>query len=76
MAVLHYDLVPSHSFTLRVCARGQIISHDIVIVAVSTKIADLKMYRHTRKHNKSIEFGKKLASVCVKSMDTVNRHHK
>ena len=45
----------------------------IVVVVVSTKIAisrDVGV-KATRKYNESIEFGKKLASVCVKSRDTV-----
>ena len=65
------------------CARGKVIGRVVVIVVVivvvvSTKIAisrDVDVYA-THKHNESIEFGKKLASVCVKSMDTVHGRHK
>ena len=67
--------------TPRACARGKVIGRVVVVVVVmvvSTKIAisrdvDVKA---TRKHNESIEFGEKLASVSVKSMDTVHGRHK
>ena len=63
------------------CARGKVIGRVVVVVivvVVSTKIAisrDVDVYA-THKHNESIEFGKKLASLCVKSMDTVHGRHK
>ena len=50
----------------------------IVVVVVSTKIAisrDIGV-QATRIYNKSIEFDEKLASVCVKSRDTVHERHK
>ena len=63
--------------TPRACARGKVIGRVVVVVVVSTKIAisrDIDV-QATRKHNESIQFGKKLASVCVKSMDTVHGCH-
>jgi hypothetical protein len=45
---------------------------------VSTKIAisqDLGTWA-TRKHNESIEFGEKLASVWFKSRDTIHERYK
>ena len=47
-------------------------------VVIGTKIArsrDLGI-QVTRKHNESIEFGNKLASVCFKSFGTAHEHHK
>ena len=71
--------------TPRACARGKVIGCVVVVVVVivvvvvvSTKIAisrDVGIYA-TRKHSESIKFGEKLASVCVKSMDTVHGRHK
>ena len=46
----------------------------VVVVIVSTKIAISR--DAGRNHNESIEFGEKLASVCVKSRDTVHEPHK
>ena len=63
------------------CARGKVIGCVVVVVVVvvvSTKIAisrDVGISA-TREHNESIEFGEKLASVCVKSTDMVHGHHK
>ena len=59
------------------CAWGKVVGR-VVTVVVSTKIPisqDAGIYV-TRKHNESIEFGKKLALVCVKSRDTVHERHK
>ena len=61
-------------FTPCACARGKAIS----CVVVSTKIAisgDVGI-QGTCKHSQSIEFGEKLAPVCVKSRDTVHNRQK
>ena len=57
---------------------GKVIGRVVVVLVISTKIAisrDVGI-KSTRKYNESIEFGKKLASVCVKSRDTVHKRHK
>ena len=62
--------------TPRACARGKVIGR--VVVVVSTKIAisrDVGI-QAARKHNELIEFGEKLASMYVKSRDTVHKRHK
>ena len=68
-------------FTPRVCAvRDKVTTVGCIIVGVSTKITiilsqDLGI-QVTCKHNESIESDKKLASVCLKSRDTVHERHK
>ena len=63
-------------FTPRACTRGKVIGR--VVVVVSTKITIFRDVgvQATRKHDESIEFGEKLASVCVESRDTVHDRHK
>ena len=66
--------------TPRAYARGKVIGRVVVVIVVvmSTKIAiprDVGI-QTTHKHDESIEFGEKLASVCMKLMDTVHGHHK
>ena len=53
------------------CIRGKVIGHVVVVVVVimSTKIA-ISRDIGAHKHNESIKFSEKLASVCIKSMDT------
>ena len=73
------DIPIVNLITPRACARGKVMGRVVVIVVVmSTKIAiprDVDV-QATRKHNELIEFGEKLASVPVKSMDTVHGRHK
>jgi hypothetical protein len=56
------------------CARDKVIGRGVVVVVVVvqkiTTSRDLGVWA-TRKHNESIEFGEKLASVCFKSRDTL-----
>jgi hypothetical protein len=59
-------------------ARGKVIGRVIVVIVLSTKIAisrDIGTWV-THKHNESIEFREKLASVSFKSRDTVHEHDK
>ena len=58
----------------RVHAQGGKVIVVVVVVIVSTKIAISQDAGCN--HNESIEFGEKLASVCVKSRDTVHEPHK
>ena len=64
--------------TLCTCARGEAISSVIVVVIVNKKIA---RSRHLgtlaiRKHNKSVDFGEKLASLCFESSGMAYKRHK
>ena len=54
--------------TPRACARGKVIGRVVVVVVVSKRLVSIL--------NESIEFGEKLASMSVKSMDTVHGCHK
>ena len=66
-------------FTPRTCARGKAIGRVVVvIVVVQKKIArswDLGTSA-TRKYNKSVEVGKKLASGCLESGGMAYKLHK
>ena len=63
-------------FTPCACARGKVIGHVVVVVVVMSIISRDVHVQATRKHNESIQFGKKLASVSVTSMNTVHGRHK
>ena len=60
--------------------RGKVISHVVVIVVVImyTKIAKSVDVRTSAscKHNRYVEFGEKLASVCSESNVTACNSHK
>ena len=62
--------------TTRACARGKVIGSVVVVankkIARSQHLGTLVTY----KHNKSVEFGKKLASLCFESSGTAYKHHK
>ena len=64
--------------TPHACTRGKVVSAVVVVAAVNIKIA---RSRHlgtlaTRKHNKSVDFGKKLASLCFESSGMAYKRHK
>ena len=65
--------------TPRACARGKAIIFVCRLLSVIgmkiTRSRDLGI-QVTCKHNESVEFGKKLASVCSKSFDTAHESHK
>ena len=67
-----------HVITPRACARGKVIGSVVVVVFVNKKITKS---RHlgtlaTHKHNKSVEFDEKLASLCFESSGMTYKHHK
>ena len=65
-------------FTPRVCVRGKVIGHVVVVVVVvhkkTTRSWDLGTSA-IRKYNKSVEVGEKLASGCFESSGTAYKLH-
>ena len=70
---------PGGIITLCAYTRGKVIVIIVVMVVVmDTKIAksgDLGTWERC-KHNESVKFGKKLASVCLESSGTIYKRHK
>ena len=67
------------NITPRACARGKVIGRVVVVVVVvSTKIVISQCLgtKAIRKHNESVAFGEKWASVCFKTRDMVHERHK
>ena len=66
-------------YPMRMRARGKAIGFvHLIVVVVTTKIArsgDIDFWA-TRKHNRSIEIGEKLASVCFESFGTAQERRK
>ena len=62
--------------TPHACARGKAIGHVVVVVSTKIAVSQDAGIQGTRKHSESIEFGEKLASVCVKSRDAVHNRQK
>ena len=65
--------------TPRACARGKVIGRVVVVVVVvSRKIAISRGLGTcaTGKHNESVAFDEKRASVCFESRDVVHERHK
>jgi hypothetical protein len=62
-------------FTPRACARGKLIGRGVVVVQKIATSRVLGIWA-TRKYNESIEFGKKMASVCFKSRDKIYKRDK
>ena len=68
--------------TLCTCTQSKVIGSVIVIVVIVVVVNEnITKSQHlgtlaTRKYDKSVEFGKKLASLCFESSGTAYKHHK
>ena len=69
-------------FTLHACARGKVIS-SVIVVVVAVVIVNKNIARSQHlgtlaihKHSKSVEYGEKLASLCLESSSTAYKPHK
>ena len=68
--------------TPRACARGKVIGSVVVVVVVVVVVnKNIARSQHlgtlaTCKYGKSVEYGEKLASLCLESSSTAYKCHK
>ena len=64
--------------TLRACARGKVIGSVVIVIVVVNKNIARSQYLGTLatpKHGKSVEYGEKLALLCLESSSMVYKCH-